>query len=142
MLEEPVLRKLLPVPYVPRPWQLKGLRWWVNWRKAVLAFTAVLAYAAINPYLMAWLESLPVLAQQAVGLLFLAAMLGFSVWYAWRTRHPFGIFLAAGYTAVALTIAGVWPAVTVPLIWVFLAAAFLSLFAGPVRQFVQDRRPA
>lgn len=142
MLEEPVLRKLLPLPYVPKEWQLTALRWWVNWRRVVLAVTALLAYAAINPYLMAWLESLPILAQKAAGLLFLAAMIGFLVWY--HRQHPnlVTLFMIGAYIALGLAIFGVWESVTSPLAMVLVAATFVSLFGGLVWRFVQNRRTA
>lgn len=137
-----MLEKLLPLPYIPKRWQAAAVRLWGNWRIPVAVVLAMIGYAAIQPYLFAWIESLPVLAQQAIGLLFLAAMSGFSVWYSRETRHPVGIIMAAGYIAIAVAIAGGWPDIGAALALVFFAAAVLSLFGGPIWEFVQDRRTA
>lgn len=116
-------------------------RWW-NRRTQIILLTAMIGYAAIQPHLRAWLESLPVLTQQAIGLLFLAAMLGFSLWYYWETGHPVGIFLATGYIAIAVAIVGGWPDISAALAFVFLAATTISVIGGPIRQFIQNRRKA
>lgn len=113
--------------------------WWNLWTKVGLLILAVLVYAAIQPDLIEIAQDLPTLAQQAIGLLILAAILGFIIRDHRQNPHPYNVFLAGGFIAIALAIGGVWSDITAPLAIVFFVAAVISL---PVWDFVQYRRAA
>lgn len=118
MIEKPVLQKLLPLPYVPKEWQLTALRWWVKLRIPVFFLAAFLLIPVANELFWIIYFALPTAMQ------LLTAMLALYGWFL-LTYHCLKVYddlvgyivVLAPYT-LAIPFAGIYPDIT---IWVPMA---------------------